>query len=195
MARRGGTAVTVELPSFEQNRHLSSPRSSSQPLSVFTAEEHEKQRVPPEQLPPPNLPSYEPLPNKSHQDAKRSRRQAQGGKFPARSQARLAQHLPHTHCCPPARGAATVPLSPALPSAPGRFFQTQNLPGLPNKPPSSSKPAAFLTGKAVKGSPGRWERQRGKNEPRTQSPHLQELKGLLGFGFFFPSGCNIRAKS
>ena len=111
--------------------------------------------------------------------------QAQGGKFPTRGQARLAPHLWCTHGCPPRRGAGRPPPSPALPSAPGCFFPAHDLPDLLNKPPGSGKPAAFLAGKAVKGSNGCWKRRGGENKPTTQSSHLQEPKGLLGFWFFF----------
>lgn len=76
--------------------------------------------------------------------------QAQGGKFPTRSQARLAPCLHRTHCCPPARGAGRAP--PCWPGAPGCFLPAHDLPDLLNKPPGSSKPTAFLEKKVVKGS-------------------------------------------
>lgn len=72
---------------------------------------------------------------------------------------------------------AEVP-SPVLVSTPGCFFPAHDLPDLLNKPPSST---AFLVGKVVKCSNRCWKRQGGG---RTK-PHLQELKGRLGFGFFF----------
>lgn len=106
-----------------------------------------------------NRPSHEPLPNKSHHDAKRSRRaSAREGNSP--HAARRGWHRIST--APTAALLSGVPAEPPPKHTWMLFFPAHDLPDLLNKPPGSGKPAAFLAGKVVKGSNGCWKRQRGR---------------------------------
>lgn len=145
-------------------------------------------------FPPPNHPSHEPLPNKSHQDAKQSRQESTGREIPHTRPGEAGTTSPSHPLLPNAQSAHRPP-SPALPSTPGCFIPAHNLPDLLNKPPGSGKPTAFLAGKVVKGSNGCWKRQGGETRLRHKALICRNRKGCWGFGFSFPSGCNTKTKS
>lgn len=191
-----------ELSPLNRTMRLPSTHSSNQmlhgnikPLMLSSALPQEGVGTPGTAPPLPNHPSHEPLPNKSHHDAKQRRRASAGREIPCMRPGEAGTASPPHPPLPSRSGCRHSPPLPALPSTPGCFLPARDLPDLLNKPPSSGKPTTFLLGKVVKGSDGCWKRQ-GVEQAYKTKPSSAGTKRVVGvWVFFFPLRLRHKSKT